>query len=67
MEDILKTVKSLEDSSLIKRTKKNICMLLGILGASLLGNMLTGKIINRPGEGFVRAAYGSKRSSIKDF
>ena len=34
-------------------------MLLGILGASLLGNMLTGK-------GVIRAGYGSKGPSIKD-
>ena len=42
-------------------------MLLGTLGASLLGNMLAGKGINRAGEGFIRAAYGSKIYSIKDF
>ena len=40
-------------------------MLLGTLGASLLGNMLAGKGINRAGEGFIRAGYGSKRSSSK--
>ena len=42
-------------------------MLLGTLGASLLGNMLAGKGINRAGEGFIRAGNGSKRSSIEDF
>ena len=50
-------------------------MLLGTLGASLLGNILaskgknrTGKGhgINRAGEGIVRAGYGS-RSSKMDF
>ena len=64
-------VKSLEDSgSLLKRVSGTIqnevkeqkggflSMLLGTLGASLLGNMLTGK-------GFTRAGYGSKGSSIK--
>ena len=40
-------------------------MLFGILGAGLLGNMLAGKGINRAGEGFIRAVYGSKRPSIK--
>ena len=46
-------------------------MLLGTLGASLLGNMFTGKGMNRAGEGITRASYGSKGSSeetvIKDF
>ena len=50
-------------------------MLLGTLGASLLGNILAGKGINRAGkgrginsagEGIVRASYGS-RSSKMDF
>ena len=41
-------------------------MLLGTLGASLLGNMLAGKGMNRAGEGFIRAGYGYKRFSIKD-
>ena len=35
-------------------------MLLGTLGASLLGNILTGRGINRAGEGVVRAGYGNK-------
>ena len=42
-------------------------MLLGILGASLLGNFLTGrginkkgKEINRASQGIVRAGYGNK-------
>ena len=41
-------------------------MLLGTLGASLLGNMLTGKAILRPGyknkeeQGILRASYGPK-------
>ena len=41
-------------------------MLLGTLGASLLGSLLTGRGINRAGEGIVRAGYGS-RSSTMDF
>ena len=36
-------------------------MLLGTLGASLLGNILAGKGINRAGEGVVRVGYGNKR------
>ena len=76
-DDILK---SLEDSGLLlKRVSETIqneaneqkggflSMLLGELGASLLGNMGIGKIINRSGEGFIRAGYGSKRSLTKDF
>ena len=42
-------------------------MLLGTLGASLLGNILSGKGvnkkgngINRAGEGVIRAGYGNK-------
>ena len=55
MEDIMKIVKSLEDSGLliecVSKTIQNeskekiggfLGMLLGTLGASLLGNMLTG-------------------------
>ena len=81
MEDIIKIVKSLEDSGLllkgVTKTVQNgvkeqkggfISMLLGTLGASLLGNLLTGrevnragkgKGINRAGEGILRASYGS--------
>ena len=63
MEDI-KIVKSLEDSSLLlkgvtetvqKEVKEQkggfLSVLLGTLGASLLGNFLSGKGINRAGEG----------------
>ena len=42
-------------------------MLLGTLGASLLGNMLANKGVIRAGEGTIRAGYGSKRSSLKIF
>ena len=40
-------------------------MLLGAFGASLLGNLLSGKGIVRAGERIVRAGYGSsiKKSS----
>ena len=39
-------------------------MLLGTLGARLLGNMLAGKGVIRAGEGAARVGYGSKRSSF---
>ena len=75
--DILKIVKSLENSGLllkgVSETIKNeakeqkgrfLSMLLGTLGASLLGNMLAGKGVIRAGEGTIRAGYGSKKSSL---
>ena len=42
-----------------------LSMLLGTLGASLLGNLLTGKGFVRAGNGTIRACYGSsiKKSS----
>ena len=68
MKDILEIVKSLEDSGLllkgVNETIQNeakeqkggfLSMLLGTLDASLLGNILAGKGINRAGEGIVRA------------
>ena len=77
MKDIL-NVKSLEDSGIllkgVSETIKNeskeqkggfLSMLLGTLGASLLGNMLAGKGVIRAGEGTAKVGYGSKRSSIK--
>ena len=84
MNDILKIVKSLEDSGVllkgVSETIKNkakepkggfLSMLLGTLGASLLGNMLAGKGVIRAGygskgQGTIRAGYGSK-SSLKNF
>ena len=38
-----------------------LSMLLSTLGASLLGNILAGRGINRPGEGIVWAGYGNKK------
>ena len=35
--------------------------MLGTLGASLLGNILAGKGMNRAGEGIVIAGYGNKK------
>ena len=74
MKDIIEIVKSLEDSGLllkgVSETIQNeakeqkggfLSMLLGTLGASLLGNILAGKGINRVGEGIVRAGYGNKK------
>ena len=48
-------------------------MLLGTLGASLLGNLLTGKGFvrtgygNNKGKGVVRAGYGNKLKNKMDF
>ena len=44
-------------------------MLLGTLGASLLGNILTERGINRAGEGVARAGYGchSSKNEKLDF
>ena len=74
MNDILKIVKSLEDSGVllkgVSETIKNeakeqkggfLSMLLGALGASLLKNMLAGKGVIRAGEETIRACYGSKK------
>ena len=71
MNDIIKIVKSLEDSGvLLKGVSKTIkheakeerggflSMLLGTLGASLLGNLLTG------GKGVIRAGEGIKKNEI---
>ena len=70
MNDIIKIVKSLENSSvLLKGVSETIqheakelrggflSMLLGTLGASLLGNLLTG------GKGVIRAGEGIKKNS----
>ena len=40
-------------------------MLLGTLDASLLGNILAGRGINRAREGVMRAGYGNKRQGSK--
>ena len=86
MEDIIKIVKSLEDSGLLLKgvtetVKKEVkeqkgeflSMLLGKLGASLWGNLLTrkgiytagkGTGITRAGEGIGRAGYGNNSSKM---
>ena len=84
MEDIIKIIKYLENSGLLiegvtkavqneVREQKGgfLSILLGTLGASLLGNLTTGsriytsgkgkgKVINRAGEGVLRSGYGNK-------
>ena len=72
MEDIIKIVRSHEDSGLllkgVSETIQNeakeqrggfLNMLLGTLGASILGNVLVGKGISRAGEG-----YGNKNKGF---
>ena len=41
-------------------------MLLGTLGASLLGNILAGRGINRAGERVIRADFRNKRQNHKN-
>ena len=80
MQDIIKIIKELENSDiLLKGVSKTIeneikeqrgkflGMLLGTLGASLLGNLLTGKGTMRAGEGngIVRAGEGNIVSRAK--
>ena len=84
MDDILKIVKSLENSDLLlkvvtetiqheakEQRGRFLSMLLGTLGASLLGDILSkvlsGKDVIRAGEGTIRADYGSKKPSLKNF
>ena len=72
MNDIIKIIEALENSGiLLKGVSKTIenetkeqrggslSMLLGTLGESLLGNLLTGKGMMRAGDGIVRAGEGS--------
>ena len=73
MNDIMKIVQALEDSNILLKgvtktiedeTKKRkggfLSMLLGTVGTSLLGNLLSGKGIGRAGsrKGIARAGYG---------
>ena len=68
MNDIMKIIKALENCGILLKgvsktikdeTKEQLSMLLGTLGASLLGNLLTG------GKGIVRAGEGSAASRAK--
>ena len=84
--DIIKIVQALEDSNILLKgvteTVKNetkeqkgglLSMLLGTLGASLLGNSLTGKGFvragygNIKGKGIERAGYGNQLKNKMDF
>ena len=84
IDDIIKTVKFLENAGiLLKGVSETIHheakeqrggflgMLLGTLGASLLGDVLSkglsDKGVIRAGQGTIRAGYGSKRPSLKKF
>ena len=78
MNDITKIIEALENSGIllkgISKTIENetkeqrgvfLSMLLGTLGASLLGNLLTGgKGMMRAGDGIVRAGEGSKKKPL---
>ena len=77
IKDIIKIVKYLEDSGLLLKdvtgTVQNevkeqkgwfYSMLLGTSGASLLGNILADRRINRTGEGVLRTGYGSRSSKV---
>ena len=77
MNDIMKLVQALENSGVLlkgvtetikNKTKEQkgefLSMLLGTLRASLLGNLLTGKGIERAGEGTVRAREGIKKKAL---
>ena len=79
LEDILKIVKSLEDSGIIaeeaidmiKNDAKQqpgcfLSVLLDTLGASLLSNMLTGKGVIRAGKGTAKVDHGSRGFSTKN-
>ena len=78
MKKIIGIVESLEDSSLLpegvsetieNRVKEQrggfLSMLLGKLGASLLGKILTGWWINRAREEVTRVSYGMKKTKLK--
>ena len=80
MNDIMKIIEALENSGIwLKESSKTIenetngqrggflSMLLGTLGASLLGNLLTGKGMMRAGDGIVRAGEGSGSKKKKKF
>ena len=82
MNDMIKIVQALEDSNIllkgVTKTIKNetkeqkggfLSMLLGTLGASLLGNLLAGKGIARAGSGngIARTASGDHSQNRMDF
>ena len=76
MEDLIKIIKSVEDSGLllegVTETVQNeikeqkggfLSMLLGTLCASLLGNLLTGRGVNKKGKGIIRAGERVTKST----
>ena len=78
MKDIIEIIESLEDSDLFpkgvsetidneaKEQKEGfLSTLLGTLGASLLGNILAGKGINRAGEGAIAKSVSEETRSNK--
>ena len=78
LNDIIKIIEALENSGILlkgvtktienetKEQRGVLSMLLSTLGASLLGNLLTGgKGMMRAGEGIVRAGEGSATSRAK--
>ena len=75
IDDIIKIIKSLEDSNLLLKgvteTVQNeikeqkggfLSMLLGTLGATLFGNLLTGRGVNKKGKEIIRAGEGATES-----
>ena len=80
LDDLIKIVTALEEHDiLLQGTSKTIknntkkqeggfsIILLGTLGASLLGNLLTGKGLYRTVEGMYRTGQGLKKNSISSF
>ena len=86
MDDVIKIAQAPEDSNILLKgvteTVKNetkeqkggfLSMFLGTLGASLLGNLLTGKGVvragygNNKGKGIARAGYGNQLKNKVDF
>ena len=82
MNDVMKIVQTLEDSNILLKgvtkmiedeTKEQkggfLSMLLGTLGASLSGNLLSGKGITRAGygKGLTRVGYGNHSQNKMDF
>ena len=76
MNDIIKIIEALENSGIllkgVSKTTENetkeqrggfLSMLLGTLGASLLGNLLSGKGLAGAGEGIVREGEGDKKET----
>ena len=77
---MIKIINTLEDSDIllkgVTKTNKNetkeqnggfLRIFLGTLGASLLGNLLSGKGMYRTGYGMYRAGYGFKKKSLSPF